>query len=377
MTISAFNVPARGPILAAAAILASCAASLCRAQGDPASGLRIEIDERGALGSGYALFARPEEQLRMHIQAAGGAEEWKIEAKPKGPDQTTQFQIETLQTLACEFTGGELSAALDDGIVWKAPQQPGWRKISFVRKTSRKAGPAQAKEDQTQSGETEARIELSVCVLYPFNAEKDEAIEGSPIGVYPNPRSPETPPFVADNPNLYAPPAWFIQVTPQSAELKVSPNFRLGEFSPAEQTGKTHFIALDPRLVMFLEALRLAVQAESPQPRPLKILRAFLSPMDRARLESQGVAYPPFSRYQYGDGAAIIVDGDGDSRMDDLDADGQATSRDAELLADICEETQDRLRIFGGIGVMRNPKDPQFPDTPYVDVDLRGRKTRW
>ncbi|MCX7017145.1 MAG: hypothetical protein NTW86_32045 [Candidatus Sumerlaeota bacterium] len=344
----------------------------------PAPEMQVEIDDRGALQSGFALFARPDEELRIHVRPSGSGQEWKAPGKPGAAAQASSYEIQTTHQLSVGMTGGALTGVLDDGIVWKAPKQSGWRKLTFSRKTSRSVreakGDAKAGESEDQA---EAAIELNVCVLYPFNAEKDEAIEGYPIGVYPNPAAPDAPSIVKDNAELYAPPKWFIQVTPATAKLKVSPSFTLGEFSPFEEAGKTHFIALEPRLVAFLEALRLAVQAESPQPRPIRILRGFLSPNDRARLETVGVKYAVYTRNQYGDGASIIVDGNGDGLIDDLDGDGKITSNDADVLADICEETQDRLRLFGGIGVMRGRKDPKLPDTPYVDVDLRGKKTRW
>ncbi|OPZ09838.1 MAG: hypothetical protein BWZ10_02519 [candidate division BRC1 bacterium ADurb.BinA364] len=175
---------------------------------------------------------------------------------------------------------------------------------------------------------------------------------------------------------MYRPPEWLIEVTTQTAQLKVSPSFRLGEFAPADEGGR-HFIALDPRLVQFLEALRVAVQAESDKERPIRILRAYISPAQRKRLEKAGVIYAEFSRYQYGDAAAIVADGDGDGRIDDLDGDGAITSRDADWLADLCAETQSKLQMFGGIGVARSRKDPALPDTPYVDIDLRGVQQRW
>ena len=111
--------------------------------------------------------------------------------------------------------------------------------------------------------------------------------------------------------------------------------------------------------------------------RPLRILTAFLSPNHRERLRARGIRLVEFTRYQYGDGAALIWDADGDDKIDDLNRDGRIGAQDAAILAQKLDEVQKKLGKFGGIGAVAAPKLPWMPETPYVDVDMRGVRQRW
>jgi len=62
--------------------------------------------------------------------------------------------------------------------------------------------------------------------------------------------------------------------------------------------------------------------------------------------------------------------------MDDLNGDGVVDLQDAQRLADTID-TFSASRISGGLGVYAKFDDPQGPDTPCVQVDLRGWRERW
>jgi hypothetical protein len=58
--------------------------------------------------------------------------------------------------------------------------------------------------------------------------------------------------------------------------------------------------------------------------------------------------------------------------MDDLNDDGQIGVEDARILADEFVDLQKQMGKFGGGGVSDRPKMPGLPETPLVDVDMRG-----
>ena len=63
--------------------------------------------------------------------------------------------------------------------------------------------------------------------------------------------------------------------------------------------------------------------------------------------------------------------------MDDLNGDGKIDVADARWLAAIAEQAESQSRSFGGIGIYDHFKDAYYPDTPYVQVDTRGWRSRW
>ncbi len=343
----------------------------------------IEIEGRGTLGSGYALFVKPGEELRMFLRGARGEEEYPLQpfAPPAGRVRSV-CEIESSQIIRFEYDGGKLTAALPQGVTWTAPIEPGWRTLRMGRSTGLEISAGKPQDDQLASvGRriwNDAReVELTVCVLYSFDAQGDGILQGYPIGIYPSPKSPSAPSIVTRYPALYDPPQWFIRVTPETAKLKISPNFRLGDFSPPDERDRPHFIALDSRLVIFLESLRDAARSRIDAPQPVKVLQAYMSPHRKAKLKRENVRYVEYTRYQYGDAAAITVDGDGDGAIDDLNGDGQIDAADAEELASMCDTVMKNLKMYGGVGVVRSPKDKSLSSTPYVDIDLRGVKQRW
>jgi hypothetical protein len=341
----------------------------------------VEIEGRGTLGSGYALFVTPGEELRMRLRGAGGEVEWPLQLAPAEVGVRSVCEIESSQTIRFEYDGGRLSAALPQGAAWQAPVEPGWRTLRMSRSTGMGISAGMPQDPQLSSvgkasGVSDS-VELTVCVLYSFDAQGDGLLQGYPIGIYPNAQSPNAPSIVTRYPGLYEPPKWFIRVTPETAKLKISPNFRLGEFSPPEERDQPHFIALDSRLVVFLEALRNLARGQGGAPQPVRVLQSYVSPHRKAKLKREGVGYVEYTRYQYGDAAAIIIDADDDGSIDDLNGDGQIDAADAEELADMCDTVMGNLKIYGGVGVVRSPKDTSLSAAPYVDIDLRGVKQRW
>ena len=215
-------------------------------------------------------------------------------------------------------------------------------------------------------------------VQFPFDRGGSGVLAGYAIGVYPDEKARDASPYVQRHVEIYAPPEWFIRVTPETEGLRVSEHFRLGDFSPPSERGKPHFIALKPELVRFLESIQEQLREEHGDAARIAILRSYLSPNERQRLVQKGARYTAFTRYQYGDAAAIVaVVGGAERVMADLNRSGAVDSADAEALADLVARVKTEAKVRGGLGVVAKPVEPNWPDTPFVVVDLRGVNTRW
>lgn len=76
----------------------------------------------------------------------------------------------------------------------------------------------------------------------------------------------------------------------------------------------------------------------------------------------------------YGDAADVIVDGNEDGVMDDLDGDGRVTIRDARVLCAVAEGVEiQHPDLVGGLSAY--PANPTHG--PFVHIDARGERARW
>jgi hypothetical protein len=105
----------------------------------------------------------------------------------------------------------------------------------------------------------------------------------------------------------------------------------------------------------------------------LLVIRGFVSPTDRLRLQSQGENMAAFSRFLYGDAVALVYSEGDEPIMGDFDGNGTVDVQDVQALADLAKATMDDLGMLGGLGIAS-----RFPGTgpnngqPYLHVDLRG-----
>ncbi len=136
-------------------------------------------------------------------------------------------------------------------------------------------------------------------------------------------------------------------------------------------------MAISPRLIDRLERLRAKlVTADRPEPL-IVILRAYISPNEAGQLRRKGLAMAEFSRNLYGDGAAIIVDANGDGVMDDMNDDGKIDLHDVDYVSRVIEQIERETGVYGGVGIHAGPTDPLLPKTPYLSIDCRGKRARW
>lgn len=76
----------------------------------------------------------------------------------------------------------------------------------------------------------------------------------------------------------------------------------------------------------------------------------------------------------YGDAADIIIDADGDGRMDDLNHDGRVDRGDVRVIEESVERVERRYpELAGGLGLY----DAMGPRGPFAHIDVRGTVARW
>lgn len=209
---------------------------------------------------------------------------------------------------------------------------------------------------------TGASVRLQAFVLTPWSPES-EALDGYRIGKYRETalRGLET----------YDPPRGFIKVTEENKDVRLSPNFRLGQFLCKQTDALPQYVLVRARLLQRLERILAAVNDMGHSVSTLHIMSGYRTPFYNRSIGNT----TDYSRHLYGDAADIFVDADGDNVMDDLDGDGRITERDAQLLAELVEEeaTPAEDYIPGGMGVY----GPASHRGPFVHVDLRGYEARW
>lgn len=203
--------------------------------------------------------------------------------------------------------------------------------------------------------------------LLPFSEKHNGRVGTFQVGRWPaERRAPLSP--------LYRLPAGFIEVTPEIQSLAISRHFTLGEFlsERSQRNVWPKALVLDLRLVDKLELIIQALADSGFASPRLKVMSAFRSPS--VTLANARTARAPESRHQYGDAADIVVDANGDGRMDDLTRDGRVDIADARYLVRIVLAVEEaHPELVGGIGVYRSTG----LSGPFVHVDARGERARW
>jgi hypothetical protein len=212
-----------------------------------------------------------------------------------------------------------------------------------------------------------ATVGLASLPMIPFSAKRGEYLAGYRLGLWPAEQR-----RIADP--AYANPAGFIAVTPTSRTTPVSEHFTLGEFAMHDGTpdrpGITSYLVLRAPLVEKLELVLADLAARGVRARDFVILSGFRAPRYNASVEGSA----PSSRHQFGDAADLIVDDDGDGRMDDLTGDGRVDLEDAQVVARAVERIEARRpALVGGLGLY----PATGPRGPFLHIDVRGHQTRW
>lgn len=199
-----------------------------------------------------------------------------------------------------------------------------------------------------------------VVSLLPYGEKEGKRLNGYFVGNWPSGR--------------YAPPAGFIQVTPENEATPVSQSFRLEDFLTHDQQGVwPKVLVLKPRLLDKLELISAAL-AEQGLPSRLHIMSGFRTPQYNEQGVGRKGGRAAMSRHMYGDASDIFVDADGNGVMDDLNGDGRTTIADARVLFAVAEGVEAaHPDLVGGL----SPYPSNGVHGPFVHVDTRGFKARW
>ncbi len=165
----------------------------------------------------------------------------------------------------------------------------------------------------------------------------------------------------------------FIEVTPDNQDTQVSEHFRLRDFLTKDQRDVwPKYLVLDTKLIDKLELVIDDLVSRGYDVRYLSVMSGFRTPQYNVKGVGKGRA--DASRHQYGDAADVFVDNDRNGRMDDLNRDGRADTRDARILLEAVDRVEAAYPgLVGGAGV--------YPATrahgPFTHIDARGQRARW
>jgi uncharacterized protein YcbK (DUF882 family) len=174
-------------------------------------------------------------------------------------------------------------------------------------------------------------------------------------------------------PSNYDNPVGFIEVTKETANLRLSEHFTLSSFITRDQPNVwPKYVVLREELIDKLELVLATLEAQGIPTKNVVVLSGFRTPQYNARASFEGAAYA--SRHQYGDAADVIIDSDGNGRMDDLNRDGVVDFHDTDVINRAVERVEQRYpELVGGLGLYR----AMGPSGPFAHIDVRGTRARW
>lgn len=206
---------------------------------------------------------------------------------------------------------------------------------------------------------------FTLLVMRPFGAKRGEVLNGYRLGRWPAERW-----MMARN---YFNPDGFVEVTQANERLLLSTHFVLGDFLTHDQRGRwPKYVVLEEKLIDKLELVMQTLSARGVRASGAVVLSGFRAPYYNDRGAGEGMARA--SRHQYGDAADIIIDSNGDGRMDDLSGDGRLDFRDTDVIHRAVEDVERRYpQLAGGLGRYQ----AMGPRGPFAHIDVRGTSARW
>lgn len=204
--------------------------------------------------------------------------------------------------------------------------------------------------------------EPAVAVMRPFEEKLGTMLNGYRIGTYLAER-------LRGNRSEEHPDG-FLEVHPQHLDLAVSKHLRLRHFltHDDQQNVWPKFVALNPRLLDKLELIFAELETRRggaadtlQQLLELDVHSGFRTPAHNIRVRRAARD----SRHQYGDAADIVVDANGNGRLD---------RADHRLVVTAVEAVERRHPdLAGGLGIYASRRYA----IPYVHIDARGKRSRW
>ena len=208
--------------------------------------------------------------------------------------------------------------------------------------------------------------ELTVLTRVPFAAKRAGYVNGYFLGSWATEGSGRD--------DRYAPPAGFVEVTPENQDLQVSEHFRLRNFLTKNQFAVwPKYVALDLRLIDKLELVMQELRAMGMRADHMAVMSGFRTPSYNQEGVGEG-GRAQLSRHTYGDASDVWVDSDQDNYIDDLNQDGRRDVRDAEVMLRAVERVEARHpELIGGAGVYLE----NGAHGPFIHIDARGSRSRW
>ena len=202
-------------------------------------------------------------------------------------------------------------------------------------------------------------------VLRPFGEKRGDVLNGYRLGKWPSERW-----MMGER---YDNPFGFIEVTPTNARLPLSEHFVLADFLTHDQHAVwPKYVVLQESLIDKLELVLGDLASRGVRTDKVRVLSGFRAPYYNDRIVAEGAARA--SRHQYGDAADIIIDANGDGRMDDLNRDGRLDLRDTQEILRSVERVEKRHpALVGGLGLYH----AMGACGPFAHVDVRGLSARW
>ena len=278
----------------------------------------------GRSGEVKLLFALPGEKIEFPLAVGGD------------PTSIT-YEWTSLRGVETGFASQPM-----EGADIATPPTPGFYYLTLVR-----------------DGDRQIIREPAVAIMRPFREKLGAMLNGYRIGTY----LAEKLRGRADKEH----PEGFLEVYPQHLDLAISKHLKIRDFITHDDQDDVwpKYIALNPRLLDKLELVVAQLEAqqgiEGTQQLELDVHSGFRTPSHNkdVRLSARD------SRHQYGDAADIVVDANGNGRLD----------RDDWRLVVAAVEAVERSHpdLVGGLGIYTSRRY----STPYVHIDARGSRSRW
>jgi uncharacterized protein YcbK (DUF882 family) len=201
--------------------------------------------------------------------------------------------------------------------------------------------------------------EPALAVMRPFHEKLGAMLNGYRIGTY----LAEKLRGGSDKEH----PDGFLEIYPQHLDLPISKHLKVRDFVTHDDQNDVwpKYIALQPRLLdklelVFAELERMRTSNEYRE-LELDVHSGFRTPSHNKVVRRAARD----SRHQYGDAADVVVDVNGDGRIDSGD------QRLIVAAVDAVERAHPDL--IGGLGIYNSRRYA----TPYVHIDARGSRSRW
>ena len=202
-------------------------------------------------------------------------------------------------------------------------------------------------------------------MMRPFGQKRGEMLFSYRLGLWPAERW-----MMAEN---YLNPDGFVEVYSNEADTPLSAHFRLADFLTHDQQNVwPKYVVLEERLIDKLELVLREMRARGVDISRAVVLSGFRAPYYNDLRIDEGAARA--SRHQFGDAADLIIDADGNGRMDDLNRDRRLDIRDLNPIgAAVASVERQYPELIGGLGTYA----AMGPSGPFAHIDVRGTSARW